>query len=82
MKGLVVVRGFHFARAAILTCVAGLGKNVIALGRFRMRIGGLGIRPELMQGFREYRRLHDGREWGEGCFHKVRCRLLVSVTVD
>ena len=72
MKCLVVVRSLHFAYAAILARVAGFGKNVVALWRFWMRIAGIGNRAELVHGFRENRRLHNGRKLGGGCFHKIR----------
>src|ERR1017187_2431609 len=82
MKGLIVVRSFHFARAAILARITGFGKNVLPFWRLWVRIGGLGNRTKLVEGFRINGRLHDGREWSDGSFHKVRCRLLVSVTMD
>ena len=72
MIGLVVMRSFHFARAAILAHIAGFGKNIVALWRFRMRIAGIWNRAELVHGFRENRRLHHGCKLGGGSFHIIR----------
>jgi len=60
VKCLVVVRRFHFARAAILARVAGFGKNVVPFWRFW--IGCLGIGPQAVKRLREYRRLCHGGE--------------------
>jgi hypothetical protein len=66
--GLFILRGFHFAYAAIFAQVAGFGKSIVPLGRFGTG-GGLGIRPELVQGLRENRRLQDRRKCGDGGGH-------------
>jgi hypothetical protein len=68
--GLVVVRGFHFPRAAILPQVAGFRKNVVALFCFGMRQNFFFIGPQLMQGLRKNRSLRRGRKFGGVMFHK------------
>ena len=73
LKRLCVMRGFHFARAAILPRVAGSGKNVVAL--FGFRRGGLKIWPQCMERLRENRSLRHCREFGCKWFHKFVSRL-------
>jgi hypothetical protein len=68
MIGLIVMGSFHLARAAILTHVAGFGERVFPLGRLGTH-GCLGHWPKLMRCFRENRRLHDGRKFGDELFH-------------
>ena len=65
---LVVVGRFHFAGAAILTDVAGFRERVFPLGRLGTD-GRLGNWPKLMRRFRENRRLHNCRKFGDGLFH-------------
>ena len=73
MKCLVVMRCFHFARAAILARVAGSGKNVVAL--FGFRRGGFRIWPQCVERLRENRSLRHCREFGCKWFHKFISRL-------
>ena len=64
------MRSFHFARAAILTQVAGFGKNVVPFFGFWMRQGFLLIGPQLMHGLRKNRSLRRGRKFGGVVLHK------------
>ena len=68
MKCRVIVRGFHFADAAIFARVAGFGKNVVPLWRLWNCGGFWG--PELVQRLRVNRRLHVGGEFGHRLLHK------------
>ena len=65
MIGLVVMGSFHFARAAILTHIAGFGKNVVPFFGLWMGQSLLLIGSGLVQGLRKNRGLKFGREfWG------------------
>ena len=64
------MRGLHFARAAILTQVAGFGKNVVSLFWFLMRQHLLLIGSSLMHGLRKNRGFWRGRKFGGVMFHK------------
>jgi hypothetical protein len=68
--GLVVMRCFHFARATILTHVAGFGKNVVALFGFWMWQGFLLIGSGLVHGLWKNRSFWRGRKFGGVIFHK------------
>src|ERR1035437_8882290 len=70
------MRRFHLARAAILARVAGLRESVIPLLRLWTWGGLLGVRPQLVERFLENRSLRCCREFGVGCFHKFRLRLV------
>jgi len=71
VKGLVVVRRFYFARAAILAHVAGFGKYVVPLFGFWMGHGFIVRGPQLMQGLRKNRRLWRDRNFVGVIFHKL-----------
>lgn len=71
MIGLVVVRSFHFARAAILPQVAGPGKDVVTLFWFLMRQDLFLIGSGLVHRLRKNRGLRRGRQFGSGMFHKA-----------
>jgi hypothetical protein len=79
--GLIVVRGFHFPRAAILPHIPGFGKNVIALFGLWMRQDLLLIGSGLVHGLRENRRLIGCHRFGFGIFHKFILRPIVK-TMD
>lgn len=59
------IRRFRIARAA------GFGKKVVLLWRHWI-LGRPANRPDLVEGFRKNRRLHDGREGGQGGIRGVR----------
>jgi ABC-type uncharacterized transport system permease subunit len=71
VKGLVVMRSFHLARAAILAQVAGFGKNVVPLFGFWIGHGFLLIGPHLMEGLRKNWSLQFGCMFGGVIFHKL-----------
>src|ERR1035437_6207663 len=62
------MRRFHFAHAAILARVTGLGKNVVALFRLWTCGGGLGARTTFTDCDLECRGFRRDREFGLGCF--------------
>ena len=70
------MRGFHFARAAILARVAGLGESVIP---FLAWGGCLGIGPQPVKDLWENRSLRCFREFGLGCSHKFHFGLVIGV---
>jgi len=69
VKSLVVKRRFHLARSAILTQVAGFGKNVVAFLGFWMGQRFVVIGPQRVEGLRKHRGMRGGRDFGAGVLH-------------
>jgi len=70
------MRGLHLARATILVCVAGFGKNVVPLLGLGTWGGFLGIPPQPAKRSWKNRSLKFFRELAKGCFHKFHLPLV------